>query len=48
MNRVVPPLVEELEAMGFVGSETMVRSPKSARRAWPLLSIRMLALVKAR
>ena len=42
----MPPFADELEAVGFVGSETMVRSPKSARRAWPSWSIRILALVK--
>jgi len=36
----------ELEAVGFAGSETTARNPKSARRAWLFRSIRTLALVK--
>ena len=37
--------MNELEDKRFAGSETIVSRPKSARRAWPVSSIRMLALV---
>ena len=44
----MPPIVYELEAVVSVGSEMTVRNPKSARRARPFWSIRMLALIKKR
>ena len=42
----MPPIENELEEVGFVKSGTIVRSPKSDRRAWPSWSIRIFALVK--
>ena len=42
----MPPIVYELEAVGFAGSEMTARNPKSARRAWPFWSIRILALIE--
>jgi len=43
IHRAVPPCVYELEDKRFVGSEIMVSRPKSARRAWPVSSISILA-----
>ena len=39
---------DELEDRMFVGSEMIVSRPKSARRAWPVRSIRMLALISTK
>ena len=46
IHRAVPPCVYELEAKPFLGSETIVARPKSARRAWPVWSISTLALME--
>jgi hypothetical protein len=43
---IVPPIANELETVEFIGSETMARNPKSARRARPFGSTRILALIK--
>ena len=44
IHRTVPPCVYELEGKRFEGSEVIVTRPKSARRARPVWSIRILAL----
>ena len=44
IHLLVPPLVCELEVVVYPRSETIVRSPKSARHACPCLSTRMLTL----
>ena len=44
----MPPIVYELEVVGFVGSEMTARNPKSARRAWRDSSIKMFALIEDR
>ena len=42
----MPHAIIELEAVKIVGSETIVRSPKSARRALRFSSIKMFALLE--
>jgi len=44
----VPALLGVLELAEYVESKMIVRSPKSARRAWPSRSTRMLTLIKIR
>ena len=43
----MPHVIIELEVVKIAGSETIVRSPKSARRALRFSSIKMFALLES-